>query len=391
MFLACSGLLGSLAEDWTQRMQNANALHEQRRFREADAAYRGAIAEAEALGPADWRYAQALNNYAAHLAETGQHSRAEEYYQRALVAFNATSQPEQLGIATCNLAVLYRTTGRYTLGAATAEEGIRVLASLSPSGSPFLATCWNNAAEAYRNAGEFQKAEDAARRSADMAAAVLGPRDVRVSNAYHTLGNILQVTDRAGAAVNWYAKALEIREAVLGREHPFVAATLSSLASAFIRENRYPDAERYATRAVQVTEAAYGSDHGQLLGPLNNLAQVYRLQGRHREAEPVFRRALKISEAWFGVSHPDHAKVLANFAEYLDDRERHRAAAELYEKAAKTLLGALGQDHPSVATVHLSLARVYLHMGRKTEAEALYRRWQPATLSAGSRPVQPPR
>lgn len=375
-FLAAVVFAADAPGDWNARMRLANALHEGRRWAEARAAYALAVEESATFGPTDGRHAQALNNYAAHLAELGEHSRAAELYQKAIQAWKANGQVENRGIATCNLGVLYRTTGRYALAASTAEEGIRTLESVTPEGSGFLATCWNNAAESYRNLGDLKKAEQAARRSAELALRTGGARDVRLAAALHTLGNICQLDGRAAESLEAYEKALAIRSEVLGEGHPMVGTTLSGMSSVLLKLGRPAEAAGRAERALAIVEKVYGPEHGQLVPALNNLAQALRAEGKHEQAEPLFRRALFVSGKRFGRDHPDHARVMANFAEYLYSLGRHSASAELYEQAGALLLAALGAGHPQVADVHVALAHVYRTMRRNTEANSLWRRWR---------------
>src|ERR1039458_2340197 len=51
------------------------------------------------------------------------------------------------------------------------------------------------------------------------------------------------------------------------------------------------EAEPMAVRAVQVRERVLGPEHPDTLSSVNNLATLYESQGRYAEAEPLHRRA----------------------------------------------------------------------------------------------------
>src|SRR5262245_49060558 len=69
---------------WQANFERGHQLRQQRHYQEAEHSYLAALAEAESFGPADPRLAQSLNALATVYYDTGQYSRAEALYQRAL-------------------------------------------------------------------------------------------------------------------------------------------------------------------------------------------------------------------------------------------------------------------------------------------------------------------
>ena len=101
-----------------------------------------------------------------------------------------------------------------------------------------------------------------------------------------------------------HRRALSIREAALGPDHPDVATSLTNLAALYQVQGRYADAEPLHRRALVIDEAALGPDHPSVATDLNNLAELYRVQSRNAEAEPLYQRALAIRETTLGTDHP---------------------------------------------------------------------------------------
>ena len=77
-------------------------------------------------------------------------------------------------------------------------------------------------------------------------------------------------------------------------------------------QGRYEKAEPLYQRALEIREAQLGPEHPDVATSLNNLAELYRLQGRYEEAEPLYQRALGIFEAQLGPEHPNTVTVREN-------------------------------------------------------------------------------
>jgi tetratricopeptide (TPR) repeat protein len=57
-------------------------------------------------------------------------------------------------------------------------------------------------------------------------------------------------------------------------------------------------------RALHIREAAYGPNHPYVATTLNHLGRVLRDLGRPADAKPMLERALRIQQAAYGPDHP---------------------------------------------------------------------------------------
>ena len=83
---------------------------------------------------------------------------------------------------------------------------------------------------------------------------------------------------------------------------------------------RYAEAEPLYRRALAIREAALGPDHPGTATSLYNLAVLLLAKARYAEAEPLYRRALAIDEKAYGPDHPKVAMDMRNLAELLRDQ-----------------------------------------------------------------------
>lgn len=92
-----------------------------------------------------------------------------------------------------------------------------------------------------------------------------------------------------------------------------MALNLNNLAAIEEARRNTAQAEALYVRSLQIREKVLGPEHPQVATSLNNLAMLYRSLERYREAEPCFKRALAILEKRCGVEHPNTLACLANY------------------------------------------------------------------------------
>ncbi|MHC4459738.1 MAG: tetratricopeptide repeat protein [Planctomycetota bacterium] len=60
------------------------------------------------------------------------------------------------------------------------------------------------------------------------------------------------------------------------------------MATVYQVQGRYAEAESLLKRSLQVREKVLGSDHPKVATSLNNLGALYDSQGKYAEAEPLY-------------------------------------------------------------------------------------------------------
>src|SRR6266540_2363749 len=184
----------------------------------------------------------------------------------------------------------------------------------------------------------------------------------------------LRDADKLDEALTFAERALEIRERLLGTEHPDVAASIDNLASIYTGNAEYVKAEPLYRRALAIREKALGKDHPETAKSLNNLAEVYRIQGKYLEAEPLYKRALEIQEKALGKDHLEIAESLNNLGALYYSQGKYVETEPLFRRAFEIREKALGKDHPQVALSLNNLALFYRTQGKYAEAEPLHKR-----------------
>jgi len=222
--------------------------------------------------------------------------------------------------------------------------------------------------------GVYGQAESLYQRALKIREAQLGPDHPDVASSLNNLAALYQAMGGYGQAEPYYQRALKIVEAKLGPDHPKMASSLNNLAELYRAMGAYSQAEPLYQRALKIWEVKLGSDHLDVATSLNNLAILYQAMGAYGQAEPLYQRALKIREAQLGPDHPDVATSLNSLAGLYHTMGVYGQAESLYQRALKIREAQLGPDHPDVASSLNSLAALYQAMGGYSQAEPYYQR-----------------
>ncbi len=85
-------------------------------------------------------------------------------------------------------------------------------------------------------------------------------------------------------------RALDIRERVLGPDHPHTGITLNNLALLYQAMGQYEQAEPFYQRALDSYERVLPPNHPDIAVTVGNLAGLYRAMGQYEKAEPLLQR-----------------------------------------------------------------------------------------------------
>ncbi|MHC4990757.1 MAG: serine/threonine protein kinase [Planctomycetota bacterium] len=191
---------------------------------------------------------------------------------------------------------------------------------------------------------------------------------------------LAQVYDRLGydaSAVPHAARALELRRAVYGAEHPAVAEALDQLALARYHGAEFaPDeTEAMFREAWAMRRHLLGDRHPDTLDSMHHLACWLR-DAVDAEAETLFREVLRLRRQALGEDHPDVARTLLDLAHWVtwcgsweECPEQHAEAEAMTHQALGILLLAHGNNHLEVAEARQMLGSMLLGKGDAAGAE----------------------
>ena len=144
---------------------------------------------------------------------------------------------------------------------------------------------------------------------------IQGPEHVKTALALSKYARFLREQATYDEAERLYRRALIIYE-----QHPDdadpadVATVVNNLGVLYLEQKDYAQAEATLRRAITLRDAVSGREHPNLATCLGNLARCYQQQNDKVLAELLFQRALEIYERAWGASHPDTLAVKASLS-----------------------------------------------------------------------------
>lgn len=225
-----------------------------------------------------------------------------------------------------------------------------------------------------QGAGKYDEALQSAERGLEIREKILGSEHPAVAYSLSSIGVIYYVKGDYSRVEPLYQRSIGIIEKSLGPDHLQTADLLNNLASLYFTEADYSRAEPIYQRALAIKEKALGPDHVTVAATLDNLALLYRVIGDYVRAEPLNRRALEIREKSLGPEHPLVASSLNTLGILYDEKGDSVKAEPLFLRALAIREKALGSNHRFVAESANNLGNLYSNRGDHAKAVSFYQR-----------------
>jgi CHAT domain-containing protein/tetratricopeptide (TPR) repeat protein len=223
-------------------------------------------------------------------------------------------------------------------------------------------------------AGMYAETMRQAERALSLREAALGSEHPSVAASLYKLGILYRIHGLHDQAAPLFKRSLELREKALGPVDPDVAKSLNQLAEVYRFQGRASEAEPLLKRSQAILEAAVGADHPDVATTIRIRAVNYQIQGRYREAEALYERSLGMRTKMLGNSHRDVAEALNDLGGLYWLEKKFGKAERVLKQSLKIRESTLGSEHNDVAISLNTLATIYLSQNRLSEAEPLLHR-----------------
>jgi tetratricopeptide (TPR) repeat protein len=222
--------------------------------------------------------------------------------------------------------------------------------------------------------GEYTTAESFLQLSLEIREKVLGREHPDTLNSVSKLGTVLSRQGKYDEAEALHRRALEGYEKALGREHPHTLTSVSNLGAVLETHAKYNEAEAMQRRALEGRERALGRENPDTLTSVSNLGWVLESQGKYDEADALHRQALEGYEKVLGREHPDTLNSVSKLGSVLERQGKYNEAEAMHRRALEGYEKVLGREHPDTLNSVSKLGSVFSRQGKYDEAEAMHRR-----------------
>ncbi|MFW6088709.1 MAG: tetratricopeptide repeat protein [Gemmatimonadota bacterium] len=287
-----------------------------------------------------------------------------------LVEANGEEHPETVGL-TARLASVLIDEGDYEeaeeLARRVVEARRRALGELDT----LVATALRSLASIRRQRGYFDEAAELHRQALEIDR-VVGTPD-KVATGLNNLGVTLGQLGDYEEAGRMHEEALALRREMYGSRHTLVATSLLNLSAIRRLAGDYDEAEALLTECIEIRRELLGDEHPHVAIGVGHLGATFLAMGRLDEAEAAHREALAIRRAAFGDTHPLIASDLNNLGVTAYRRGDYAGALEHFSEAVTMWREHVGDEHPEVLRGRMNLAAVRTELGEYEDAERALR------------------
>ncbi len=176
-----------------------------------------------------------------------------------------------------------------------------------------------------------------------------------------------------GLAVPHLERALELRQAHLGPDHPDTCASMHSLAGAYQFVDRQREAIALLERRLEIGKARLGPDHPETLAFMASLANAYRHAGRWDVSVALWEKVLDKRRTRCGPTHPATLDAMFWLAVTYMDMDRFKDSMAMHAKLLDGLDSTSGPKDESKILPMLALAQACQRAGEFDRADQLLR------------------
>ncbi|KAI1322280.1 hypothetical protein F5Y16DRAFT_413326 [Xylariaceae sp. FL0255] len=250
------------------------------------------------------------------------------------------------------------------------QAGLEIYSKITAKGDTSLIF---NIAQSYFTLGKYNEAERLYQQTLELKEEVLGREHPSILGSINNLAEVLRSQGKYEEAEKINREILRLREKVLGRKHPDTLASMNNLANVLDNQGKYEKAEKIHREALRLNEEVLSKEHPSTLASMNNLANVLDNQGKYEEAEKIHREALRLNEEVLGREHPDTLDSMNNLANVLVRQEKYEEAEDMHRRGLELREEVLDRKNPDTLTSMNNLACVLDSQGKYEEAEKMHR------------------
>jgi tetratricopeptide (TPR) repeat protein len=167
---------------------------------------------------------------------------------------------------------------------------------------------------------------------------------IYVINDELLLATTLSKAGAYGKAVPHYERALEMREASVGPNHPDIAVLASDLGAAYTHDGQYAKAHATFTRALTIRETLYGKNSPLLIATLDNFGELLRHEGDFAGALASQERAIAMAKILPGTANVMYHQLVTDYTDTLVAASKLAKAHEVFDE----VLALEVQNHSAV-------------------------------------------
>lgn len=153
-------------------------------------------------------------------------------------------------------------------------------------------------------------------------------------------------------------KSLEIRQRVLGENHPSVGESYSFIGEVYRKKYNYEKASVYLTKAMTIQENTLPDDSFDLAATYDTIGNTYTTIEEYDLALKYFSKVLKIRQTKLPSNHPQIAAINNNTGALYESVENYTKVLDYYQKSLEISRKTLAPTHYHVTQGKSNILRI---------------------------------
>jgi tetratricopeptide (TPR) repeat protein len=360
-------------DELASRIEKARALETAGRLQDAWTAAKSTSADAQTV---EWPpiRAQAMLEEGRIADKNGAAKEAETALREAFAIAHANGADETAADAALALTYALANKGELDEAARWSDVAHAAVERVRDGEGPLGGTWALIHGYVCQHRGDHECAAEHYQRAIRVREATYGPEHPSVAMAYQHLGMLEYLRERPAEARAAFERNLEINIALLGEDSPNVAHSRDALGTLLMESGQHDEALALLERARDARIRLFGADSVWVAHSLHNIGNVWLGKGEPRKALEHYERSAALIEKLRGLDHPDRVLGLSNIGLARSDLGEREQALAAFREALRIQEKALGPDHPETARVIAYLAGELVRAGDPAAALPLAER-----------------
>ncbi|MFH1999675.1 MAG: serine/threonine-protein kinase, partial [Planctomycetota bacterium] len=226
----------------------------------------------------------------------------------------------------------------------------------------------------YHGLGQYKEAAAQMEAAIQIRECMLGKEHPDTLADRSMLGQLMRQLGRISEAESLLRETGEAQTRLLGEESKDTVLSMSRLVNVLHDRSELAEAETIARKTLDISRRARGEQDTQTLNLRNSLAGVLYSQSKYKEAEEIFRSIIEITRPLLGDEHPDLISPLSNLGIVLQKQGKLDEAERIFREVLEIDSRISGEEHPNTLSAMFNLGLVLQDMCRYEEAESLFRK-----------------
>jgi len=318
------------------------------------------------------QYANAINNLALYMSETGDPREALKYADQAGKIYANLEGLTAAQADNSNLTgIVAMAASEYEKGMASFIKAVKLKSAAYGPNDPSVAIALGNAAQAALLLGHTEQATRLMNQSMAIVDNTMGRDDPRAADHLVQLATIRRKEGRKKEAAVLIRQACDLMAQNLGKDHPEYAKASLDLAVIYFEIGQRAKAEETLIHAAEVFEQKLGPDSAWLAQTLSHIAVLQSYNPKKEFVKQVINIAGSITVDALEESHPEYADYLYRAATVYQNMDEHGLAKSTLMEAVQLAQDKYGEKHPEYATAISALGVVLLETEEKDRGKAL--------------------